>query len=228
MDSSQTLIVQRPEKAAQLILVFHGVGSNPMDMVPVAQAFAEAFPKAFVASVPGAFDSELAPAGRQWFSITGITDESRPARIAEALPLFEAVVRQLQEHSGVDAAGTALVGFSQGAMMALAASKQPEPVASRFIAIAGRYAPLPEQPIHENCSIHLIHGKNDAVVHYSNTVEAALRLKELGADFTADVLPFVGHALPQEMLDLAIEKLQEHIPARLWLKPGEGEEGSPT
>ena len=228
MDSSQTLVVQKPEKAAQLILVFHGVGSNPMNMVPIAQAFAETFPQAFVASVPGAFDSELAPAGRQWFSVTGITDENRPERIAEALPLFEAVVRQLQAYSGVDAAGTALVGFSQGAMMSLAASKQPEPVASRFIAMAGRYAPLPTEPIHENCSIHLIHGKTDAVVHYSNTIEAALRLKELGADFTADVLPFVGHELPEDMLNLAIEKLQQHIPARLWLKPGEGEEGAPS
>jgi len=30
--SSQTLIIQKPEHAAQLILVFHGVGSNPIDI----------------------------------------------------------------------------------------------------------------------------------------------------------------------------------------------------
>lgn len=50
-----------------------------------------------------------------------------------------------------------------------------------------------------------------------------MRLKALGTDFTADVLPFIGHELHPELVDLAVQKLQQHIPARLWLQPGEGE-----
>ena len=93
--------------------------------------------------------------------------------------------------------------------------------AARVIALAGRFAVLPEQPLHENCTVHLLHGKTDAVMPYRHAIEGAMRLRTLGADFTADVLPLVGHELHQELMALAVEKLQQHIPARLWLQPGE-------
>ena len=221
MNEAQALILQKPVPAAQLILLFHGVGSSAQAMVPLGQAYARAFPQAMVVAVDAPFPSELAPGGRQWFSVAGVTEENRPARVAAALPAFEYAVKYWQQQAGVDAAGTALVGFSQGAIMALEAALRPEPVAARVVAIAGRFARLPEQPLHEGGSIHLLHGKADAVMPYSHVIEAALRLKTLGADFTADVLPFIGHELHPDLMALAVEKLQHHIPARLWIQPGE-------
>jgi phospholipase/carboxylesterase len=229
--SSDALILQDPAqgggpKAAQLILLLHGVGSNAHSMAGLGQAYARVFPNAMVVALnaPEPFmpGTQIQLAGHQWFSIHEVTEDNRPARVAQALPAFEALVRHWQQRSGVDAAGTALVGFSQGAIMALAAAIQPEPVAARTIAIAGRFAALPETPPHESCTIHLLHGKTDAVMPYRHAIEGALRLKEFGADFTADVLPFVGHELHPDLIELAVEKLEQHIPARLWLRPGEG------
>lgn len=221
MNEAQALILQKPVPAAQLILLFHGVGSSAQAMVPLGQAYARAFPQAMVVAVDAPFPSELAPGGRQWFSVVGVTEENRPARVAAALPAFEYAVKYWQQQAAVEAAGTALVGFSQGAIMALEAALRPEPVAARVVAIGGRFARLPEQPLHEGGSIHLLHGKADAVMPYSHVIEAAMRLKSLGADFTADVLPFIGHELHPDLMALAVEKLQHHIPARLWIQPGE-------
>lgn len=221
MNEAQALILQKPVPAAQLILLFHGVGSSAQAMVPLGQAYARAFPQAMVVAVDAPFPSELAPGGRQWFSVVGVTEENRPARVAAALPAFEYAVKYWQQQAAVEAAGTALVGFSQGAIMALEAALRPEPVAARVVAIGGRFARLPEQPLHEGGSIHLLHGKADAVMPYSHVIEAAMRLKTLGADFTADVLPFIGHELHPDLMALAVEKLQHHIPARLWIQPGE-------
>ena len=221
MNQPQALILQKPPQAVQLILLFHGVGSNAQSMAGLGQAYARAFPQAVVVAVDAPHPSELAPGGWQWFSVLGVTEENRPQRVAAALPAFEYAVRHWQERASVDAAGTALVGFSQGAIMALEAALRPEPVAARVVAIGGRFARLPEQPLHEGGSIHLLHGKADAVMPYSHTIEAALRLKSLGADFTADVLPFIGHELHPDLAALAVDKLQHHIPARLWIQPGE-------
>jgi phospholipase/carboxylesterase len=223
MNTPQALVIQRGEAPAQLILLFHGVGSNAQSMVALGQAYARAFPQARVVAIDAPYASEPAPEGRQWFSVAGVSDENRPQRVAAALPAFEYAVRHWQQQSGVDAAGTALVGFSQGAIMALESTLRSEPVAARVIAIAGRYARLPEQPLHEGSTVHLLHGKADTVMPYSHAIEAALRLKSLGADFTADVLPFIGHELHADLMEMAVEKLQQHIPARLWLQPGEGE-----
>jgi phospholipase/carboxylesterase len=221
MNQPQALILQRPAQAAQLILLFHGVGSNAQSMASLGQAFARTFPQAMVVAIDAPQASGLAPGGWQWFSVAGVTEENRPQRVAAALPAFEYAVRHWQEQSGVDAAGTALVGFSQGAIMALESALRPQPVAARVIAIGGRFARLPEQPLHEGSTIHLLHGKTDAVMPYRHAIEGALRLKSLGADFTADVLPFVGHELHPDLMTQAVEKLQNHIPARLWIQPGE-------
>ena len=67
-------VVQSPDKPAQqLLLLFHGVGDNPVAMGEIGNWFAPLFPDALVVSVGGAEPSGN-PAGRQWFSVQGITE----------------------------------------------------------------------------------------------------------------------------------------------------------
>ena len=99
--------------------------------------------------------------------------------------------------------------------MALEASQLPDHLAGRIIALSGRFAQLPQAP-HALTTLHMLHGKDDAVIHYGYTVTAAQHLVTLGADITADVLPFVGHTVHEVILDLLIERLQGHVPKRLW------------
>jgi phospholipase/carboxylesterase len=208
------IVVQRPAAAAeQLVLLFHGVGADADDLLPLGLRLAQRFARAMVVSVaaPEASDVGL---GRQWFSVQGVSDAQRVQRVQAAMPAFVATVHAWQRASGVSAEATALVGFSQGAIMALESTRGAR-LAARVVGIAGRYAQLPEAAP-EAVTIHLLHGKTDGVIHYGNAVAAAERLVALGGDVTADVLPFVGHELPDEMIDLLIERLTTHVPRRLW------------
>ena len=46
---SESIIVARPEgQARQLMLLFHGVGSTALDLVPLGRALAAEFPDAFI------------------------------------------------------------------------------------------------------------------------------------------------------------------------------------
>jgi phospholipase/carboxylesterase len=212
---SDAFFIQRPAGAAQqLFLLFHGVGGTPEDMQALGERLAQAFPQAAIVAVAAAFDCDLGR-GRQWFSVQGIDDDNRPERVAQALPLFLAEVQRWQAQLGVPAAATALIGFSQGAILALEASKQTELLAARVVGIAGRFITLPAQ-MNANCTVHLIHGKSDAVMPYGLTVQAAEHLVAVGADVTADVLPFVRHELPGELMDMVLERLQGHIPQARW------------
>ncbi|MEK9804624.1 MAG: phospholipase, partial [Curvibacter sp.] len=107
MNQPQALILQRPAQAQQLILLFHGVGSNARSLAALGQAYARAFPQAQVVALDAPHASELAPDGRQWFSVRDVSEDNRPERVAAALPAFEYAVRHWQQQSGVDAAGTA-------------------------------------------------------------------------------------------------------------------------
>lgn len=208
-------IIQRPASpAAQLILLFHGVGANAQSMKPLGERLATEFPQAMVVAV-ASYQPSANGTGFQWFSVAGITEENRLVRIAEAMPAFEACIAHWQHEAGVDASATALIGFSQGAIMALESTKRPTPIASRVFSISGRFATLPEAAP-EEITIHFLHGKTDEIIPYGYAVEAAHHLLGLGADITAEVLPFIGHEIHPDFADLVVSKLSSHLPKRLW------------
>jgi phospholipase/carboxylesterase len=215
--ANEALIVQQPAGAArQLVLLFHGLGADEHDLRPVGERLAAEYPQALVVNLRAPEPSDFG-FGYQWISPTALDDARRVERVAAALPGFVAAVRRWQAESGLGPEATVLVGFSQGAMMVLEAASAAEPgtLAGRVVALAGRYARLPEDAPAAT-TLFLIHGKADAVVHYGFTVEAAQHLAQLGADVVADVIPFLGHEIDDEVLELIVERLRTHVPRRHW------------
>jgi phospholipase/carboxylesterase len=215
---SDSIIIQQPAQSAQQLLVLHhGVGGSAQYMVPVGQQLAAQFPNAFIVSVqaPHAFDAGGGDGGGQWFSVQGITEQNRAARVAQALPAFVQDLKHWQAQSGVPATATAVMGFSQGAIMALEAVQAEPALAGRVIAVGGRYASLPEQAPQDVC-LHLLHGMADTVLPYQGAVTAAKALVQLGADVTADVLPEIGHELHPGLVAQAMLQLRTFVPAKVW------------
>lgn len=208
------LVLQQPVQAQQLLLLFHGVGATPHDMAPLGQRLAQAFPSACVVCIAAPQACDLGQ-GYQWFSVTGVTEDNRPQRVAAAMPGFVATVRHWQQDTGVTEQGTALIGFSQGAIMALESTQYGPVLAGRVIALSGRFAERP-RIAPADTTLHLVHGKSDPVIHYGYTVTAAERLVELGADLTADVIPFLGHQINAAVADLVLERLTGYLPQRRW------------
>jgi phospholipase/carboxylesterase len=202
------LIVHRPAAAAtQLILLFHGVGSSAEDLRPLGQALAAYLPEACIVSV-GSPDASDFGSGWQWFSVQGVTEANRPARVAATLQRFVQTVQHWQQETGLSAAVTTLLGFSQGAIMALESTQQPTPLAARIVAIAGRYAQPPRvAPV--LTQIHLMHGDADAVMPVRLSVDALAQLQALGATATLDRFPGLGHGIDQRVLGKIVERLRD-------------------
>lgn len=213
-----SLIIQCPTgMPAQLFLLFHDAGADERSLETLGLRIAAEFSSAMVVSIGASTGAEVGT-DRQWFSIRDMSAENRPERVAAALPAFLATVRHWQKRSGVGAESTAFVGFSQGATMALEAAHAGvggSSVAGRVISIAGRFATLPKRAILD-LTLHLIHGKADTVVPYGHTVAAAEHLIPLGADLTADVLPFVGHEINDDIEILLVNRLKTYVPRRIW------------
>ncbi|POV80980.1 esterase [Enterobacter cloacae complex sp. ECNIH9] len=135
-------VVQSPDKPAkQLLLLFHGVGDNAVNMGQIGSWFAPVFPEALIVSIGGV--EPCGPNGRQWFPVQGVTEENRQARIDAIMPTFIDIVRYWQQQSGVGADATALIGFSQGSIMSLESVKAQPGLVSRVIAFNDGFATLP-------------------------------------------------------------------------------------
>lgn len=204
--SEDTVLVRKPAGAAQrLILLFHGVGATPENLLPLAEALAAADPAACVVSVrsPEPCDFGI---GLQWFSVRGVTEENRLERVAAAMPGFVQTVRDWQKQSGVSPAATTLLGFSQGAIMALESTQLRDTIAGHVISIAGRFAQPPKvRPV--ATAVHFIHGADDSVIDPRYSIAGADRLTSMGADVELNLVPDLGHAIDESVVDLLIAKL---------------------
>lgn len=205
------LIIQQPDvvegRAARLYLLFHGVGSNAENLRVLGAGIAAQDPSAWVVSVQSPDPSDLGR-GWQWFSVQGVTVENRAERVATAMPRFVQAVELCQQKSGIDAQRTTLVGFSQGAIMALASTQREPSVAARVVAMAGRFA-APPQRAATGTRIHLLHGEADGVMPAQASIEAHAQLTALHADVTLDLFPGLGHGIDGRMLARLHERLRE-------------------
>jgi phospholipase/carboxylesterase len=206
-----SIVVQKPRNDGQLVqslfLLFHGVGSTPDSLLFVGKRIADEFPSAMVVSVAAPFACDLG-AGLQWFSVQGISEDNRPKRIQDAMPMFAREVAHWQSIANVNATQTSLIGFSQGAIIALAASALEPSLASHITAHSGRFATLPVT-MPKTVSHHLIHGALDEIVPLQYFTDAVQRLTHLNAKFTADVLPNLGHHMNEESLDVLVSGLKK-------------------
>lgn len=204
-------VVQSPATPAQqLLLLFHGVGDNPVAMGQIGSWFAPLFPDALIVSIGGAEPCGPAPA-RQWFSVQGVTEENRQARVDAIMPTFIETVRYWQKQSGVGPGATALIGFSQGAIMSLEGIKAEPGLASRVIAFNGRYASLPKSATTAT-TVHLIHGGEDRIIDLAFAVAGQEALLEAGGDVTLDIVDDLGHAIDERSMQFALDHLRYTVP----------------
>ncbi|MGO1297401.1 MAG: esterase [Vibrio sp.] len=201
------LVLQRPSITERLILMFHGVGATPQSLAPLGERLATQFANAAVISVQAPDKSDFGQ-GFQWFSVHGVTEENRLAKIQETMPRFTSTIQSWQQEFNVTAEQTVLIGFSQGAIMALSLTQtNQESLASQVISLSGRFAHTPTiAPT--NTTIHFLHGDQDPVIAYQFAQQAYYALKDLGADTSFELIPDLVHSINQKQADLIVNYLQ--------------------
>lgn len=202
-------------RVQQLFILLHGVGANASDLLILAEKLGEAFPFAAFLLPEGTDPFDGGGDGRQWFSVKDVTEENRPARVAAAMPALHALVRQAQDRLSVLRPDTALVGFSQGAIMALEFSSAHDGIVGRVLAFSGRFATLPEKAP-ELTTLHLLHGEDDRIVPVAHAYAAYDRISALAGDATLDVASSVAHEIHPALVERAIYRLQTCVPLRTW------------
>jgi phospholipase/carboxylesterase len=201
------LILQQPDAtgAAELLLLFHGVGSTAEDLSALGHALAPHRPGAWVISVRSPDPSDFGQ-GWQWFSVQGVTEANRPERVALAMPRFLQRVAGWQSHTGVPPEHTTLMGFSQGAIMALeSVPMAAERIAGRVVAIAGRFA-QPPRCVPAGVVVNLMHGEQDPVMPISLAEDAHRALQALGATATIDRFSGLGHGIDARVVEAILRR----------------------
>ena len=193
-----------------LVILLHGVGSNGADLAPLGDFWRKSLPNTDFAAPDGPFP--MGP-GRQWFSIEGVTQANRAERVAGARAAFDRTLNAIiAAHNLTDhPERVALVGFSQGSIMALDALASGRWKVAAVVAFSGRLVSPPPLAPSTATRVLLIHGNADQVMPFQESEHAAAALSRLGVDVATHILPGVGHTISAQGAALAGAFLTEAL-----------------
>ena len=157
---------KRGGKPDSLVIFLHGYGSNGADLISLAPYWADLLPGAAFVSPDAIEPVPMAPGGYQWFPISNLDPhlmEQGAKTAAQSVDRF--IDRELEKY-GLTPDRLALVGFSQGTMMALHVGLRREQQIGAILGFSGVLVGgrnLKEQ-MRSKPPVLLIHGDRDPTI----------------------------------------------------------------
>lgn len=205
-------------KPRQLVILIHGYGSNGDDLIGLVPYWTAALPDALWLS-PNAPERTPGTAnGYQWWPITTLSPQERAAGANRAGPVLDQFIDQQLERHGLTEADLALVGFSQGTMMALHVGPRRERQIAGILGYSGMLTDeiALEAEGRTKPPVLLVHGDMDPVLPIDAFHHAKGHLERLGYELQTHVSRGMGHSIDPAGLKLGLEFLK-----RVLLKPAE-------
>ena len=176
-----------------LVVMLHGLGAYGNDLIQLAPEMAKALPHTVFVAPDAPFACDMAPYGRQWFSL----QDRRAAQMVKGaetagILLTEYLDQQLARWNVTDDK-MVLMGFSQGAMMALWVALRRVRACAGIVSFAGALLDVPLNAAKP--PIWLSHGATDLVVDPACQDHAAQILRRSGYHVTCQKLPNLGHEI---------------------------------
>src|SRR6266436_7376631 len=109
----------RAAPARQLVVFLHGYGADGNDLIDIGRAWQALLPQTAFVSPHAPEPCGQAPVGRQWFPLTFRDPDERWRGVNAAAPALNRFLDAELARRKLPASALALVGFSQGTMMAL-------------------------------------------------------------------------------------------------------------
>ena len=181
----------------QIVVLLHGFGSSGTDMIALAPHWQDMLPDALFLAPHAPQRCGVMGGGYQWWGLSGFAPAALAAGAASAAPAIDAFIDRKLEQYGLTEAELALVGFSQGTMMALHVGlRRPNAVAA-VVGYSGMLTSVADlaRPTFPQPPVLLVHGSADPVVPVAALHTAESELKRLGVPVTTHVSFGVPHSV---------------------------------
>lgn len=191
------------ERAQKLVILLHGLGADGQDLISLAENWSPLLPDTEFIAPNAPFPCDMAPWGFQWFSLQVFSHEAIHQGVVEASKHLNAFIDEALSKRGLKEADLALVGFSQGTMMALHTGLRRNHQIAAILGYSGALAG-PETLASEITArppILLIHGDQDLVIPVGALFAAEATLSQAGCDIHSLVRPGLAHGIDNKGID---------------------------
>ena len=180
-----------------IVLLLHGYGSSGADLITLAPHWQRDLPDALFLAPNAPQRLSNLSSGYQWWPLSAFTPQALASGAASAAPAIETFIERKLHQYELTETNLAIIGFSQGTMMALHVGlRRPHRVAA-IVGYSGMltgghelsHLPIAKPPV------LLVHGSADPVVPVAALHAAKTELEHLGIDVTTHISPGVGHSV---------------------------------
>jgi len=211
----------RSGKARQLVVFLHGYGADGNDLIEIGRAWAGLLPDAAFISPHAPRPCGQAPMGREWFPLTFRDPDERWTGVNAAAPQLNAFLDAELTRRNLPNSALALVGFSQGTMMALHVGLRRVESPAAIVGYSGMLV-IPEEidpdkfagEIVNRPPVLLVHGDQDQLIPVEALMHAAQGLAALEVPVEWHISPGVAHGIDQEGLRQGGEFLARRFAGR--------------
>ena len=189
--------------AHQLIVLVHGYGADGNDLISLGQVWQQSLPDAAFAA-PHAPQRHPQSPGYQWFALDQMSNTETAQGAEAAAPALESFIEAELARTGVAADKLVLVGFSQGAMMALYTGLRRKVAPAAILAYSGLLPGRIPQPSPAGAypPVFLNHGDSDPVVPPQMMFVALGALQQAGVTVDWHLARNTPHGIDPESLEL--------------------------
>jgi phospholipase/carboxylesterase len=199
-------LAAKSQRTEQLVIFLHGYGANGNDLIAIGKQWRTLMPGAAFVAPNAPEPCGQIPGGRQWFRLT-MRDDERWTGVNKARPALDAFLDAEIARHGLDDSKLALVGFSQGTMLALHAGLRRPRMPAGILGYSGELVAPEHQdetvtpkPAGKFPPVLLIHGSEDEVIPAEALFLSAGELARIGVPCQWHLSIGIGHGIDGEGL----------------------------
>jgi phospholipase/carboxylesterase len=197
----------RSGRARRLVVFLHGYGADGNDLIDIGRAWQSLLPDTAFVSPHAPEPCGQAPVGRQWFALTFRNPNERWIGVNKAAPLLERFLDAELTRRQLPPSALALVGFSQGTMMALHVGLRRQARPAAIVGYSGIFV-LPDNAEAESVAgeirsrppVLLVHGDQDDLIPAQALFQSAQALAALDVPVEWHLSQGIGHGIDQDGL----------------------------
>ena len=203
-------------KPTSLVILLHGYGSNGADLISLAPYWAKLLPNTQFVSPNAPEPVAMAPGGYQWFPVARLDPREAEQGVTRAAGTLDKFIDRELERYQIPPERLALVGFSQGTMMALHVGVRRAGVAgivgfSGMLAAPGKL----KDEARGKPPVLLVHGDQDDMIPVTALFDAANGFAAAGLGAQWHISYGVPHSIGPDGLALGGDFLKAALLGKL-------------
>ena len=199
-------VLPKSGAAKHLVVFLHGYGADGNDLIGIGKQWSQLLPDAVFVSPNAPSPCGGGGSGREWFGLTFRDPNERWTGVQQAQPALDAFLDAELKRHGLTDRQLALVGFSQGTMMALHTGLRRAHAPAAIVGYSGMLAG--EHHLKADATVKppvlLVHGDRDEVIPVQAMQVAAQALGAADIPVEWHISRGIGHGIDGDGLMLGV------------------------